>query len=79
MTHDSERVPCPVCGQDWQAWYQARTTGEKFLLCPECDAIWLPDDDRHERTERDLTQLFPPHQHYQVWDLIEPCDPPENA
>lgn len=75
MTEDS-RQSCPTCGQDWQTWYRVRADGRVFLLCPECDSIWLSGDDRRERARRFLPDLFPPHQQYDAWTLIEPAGPP---
>lgn len=68
-----ERVACTACGQDWQTWYRVRADGREFLLCPECDSVWLPGDDRHARPTRSLPDLFGPGQQYEAWDLIEPA------
>lgn len=76
---DDQLVLCSLCGQDYQTWYRVRASGRAFLLCPECDAVWLPDEDRHEWPTHDLVDLFPPHQRYQAWDLIEPCDPTDST
>lgn len=69
-----QAVLCSACGQDYQTWYRVRASGLAFLLCPECDSVWLPADDRHQRPTHDLEELFPPHQRRQAWDLIERCD-----
>jgi hypothetical protein len=74
MIDNGGRLPCTACGQDWQTCYRRRTDGRIFFLCPECDSVWLPDDDRHGPPTHSLSELFPPHQEYEVWDLIEPCD-----
>jgi hypothetical protein len=79
LTHNHERIVCLTCQQDYQTWYRVRIDGRTFLLCPECDAVWLPGDDRHKKAVRSLDDLFPGHPNYQAWDLIEPCDPPGNA
>lgn len=72
MTTGEDRQVCPTCGQDWQTWYKVKSDGRTFLLCPECDSIWLPGDDRHHRARHFLPDLFPPQQAYEAWDLIEP-------
>jgi len=71
-----ERVACGFCGQDYQTWYRVRADGRTFLLCPECDSVWLSADDRHKSPAHGLRGLFPAWQARQAWDLIEPCDPP---
>ena len=64
-------VACCVCGQDWLAWYRVRATGQAFLLCPECDAVWLPGDDVLARSGKGLGDLFPDSSALDCWDLIE--------
>jgi NAD-dependent SIR2 family protein deacetylase len=76
---DAGRVACTRCGQDWQTWYRVRADRRTFLLCPECDAVWLVGEDRHAAPRHDLTDLFGPGQMYEAWDLIEPCEPPAGA
>lgn len=74
--NDSPRVACTACGQDWQTWYRVREDGRVFLLCPECDSIWLPGDDRHARPTRYLEELFGPQpKFFNAWELIEECEP----
>ncbi|MFD0783517.1 hypothetical protein ACFQZ8_06265 [Micromonospora azadirachtae] len=69
--NEFERVACTTCGQDWQTWYRVRADGRSFLLCPECDSIWLPGDDRHG-PPRDLRDLFDrPPKFFNAWELIE--------
>lgn len=74
---NSERIECPACRQDWQTWYRVREDGRVFLLCPECDSIWLPGDDRYGLPTRFLDNLFGPQpKFFNAWALIEECDPP---
>ncbi|MEU5782054.1 hypothetical protein [Micromonospora lupini] len=70
-------VACTACGQDWQTWYRVRDDGRVFLLCPECDSIWLPEDDRHASPTRHLAELFGPQpKFFNAWALIEECQAP---
>ncbi|BAL88207.1 hypothetical protein AMIS_29870 [Actinoplanes missouriensis 431] len=75
------RIACKICGQDWLVPYRSLLDGSRFLLCPECDSVWLPEDDPAERTEHSLTTVFEGYAFMpgQVdWDLIEPDpDQPE--
>lgn len=74
---NSEWIECSACGQDCQTWYRVREDGRVFLLCPECDSIWLPGDDRYGRPTRFLDELFGPQpKFFNAWALIEECDPP---
>ncbi|NLU80479.1 hypothetical protein HCA58_19335 [Micromonospora sp. HNM0581] len=74
--NDSDRVACTACGQDWQTWYRVRDDGRVFLLCPECDSVWLPSDDRHERPTTYLNDLFAPQSKlFDAWRLIDECEP----
>jgi hypothetical protein len=77
MTPIDDRVACSFCGQDWQTWYRILEDHQPFLLCPECEAIWLPDDDRYARPVGFLPDLFRGDLQCEVWNLIEPCGPPE--
>ncbi|MET8044677.1 hypothetical protein ABZU25_27880 [Micromonospora sp. NPDC005215] len=75
--NDDARVACTACEQDWQTWYRVRADGRVFLLCPECDSIWLPGDDRHAGPTRYLDELFGPQpKFFNAWELIEECEPP---
>jgi hypothetical protein len=78
MTDNTERLPCTYCGQDWQTCYRVCSDGRMFLLCPECDSVWLPGDDRRKAPVHQLTDLFPPHMEHEVWMLIERCDSASN-
>jgi hypothetical protein len=74
MIDNGERLPCTACGQDWQTCYRARPDGRLFFLCPECESVWLPGDDRRGSPAQVLPDLFPPRQKHEAWYLIEPCN-----
>ncbi len=67
-----DRIVCKHCGQDWLLWYRAKGTDREFLLCPECDSVWLPGDDTAQEPRQWLGDLFPPGERVVYWDLIEP-------
>ena len=72
------RVTCAVCGQDWLYRYRNVLDGAEFLLCPECDSVWLPGDDPAAFTEHSLTDVFAGHQlppGRVDWDYIERAEP----
>jgi hypothetical protein len=71
------KIACPVCGQDWLRWYRVKDDGLTFLLCPECDSVWLPGQDPSPTARQDLSELLGcPQVHGTEWDLIEPCAAP---
>ena len=73
-----QRMACPVCGKDWLRWYRAKGAGLTFLLCPECDSVWLPGQDPARDTSGDLSGVLGnPTVRGTEWDVIEPCDAPE--
>jgi uncharacterized C2H2 Zn-finger protein len=74
MQSEDNHVVCPRCGQDWQVWYRNCEDGTRFLLCPECDAVWLADDDRFARPKLSLAHLFGSEDPRRD-KLIERCDP----
>lgn len=70
-----QKIECPVCWQDWLQWYRKKGTDLTFLLCPECDSVWLPGSEPGRDAARDLTDVVgnPPVGETE-WDLIEPAD-----
>ncbi|WP_189077865.1 hypothetical protein [Mangrovihabitans endophyticus] len=69
------RLRCTVCGQDYLAPYRNTVNGERFLLCAECDSVWLPGDDTSRPSGHSLSTVFAGHQFRPDegdWDLIEP-------
>ncbi|MGW3857878.1 hypothetical protein [Micromonospora arida] len=75
--NDSEKFACTSCGQDWQTWYRVRGGGRLFLLCPECDSVWVPGDDRTGPPTHHLGALFGPQpKFFNAWALIEECPAP---
>lgn len=46
---------CPRCGQGEVGLYEVVATGERFLICDECEAAWLPSA---EPDRKDFLQLF---------------------
>lgn len=70
-----QKVVCQSCGQDWLRCCRMKGTGLTFLLCPECDAVWLPGQDPARDKPEDLPDVLGnPPVHGTEWDLIEPCD-----
>lgn len=69
------RVRCAVCGQDYLRLYRNVLNGERFLLCPECDSVWLPEEDTSQSAHHDLYDVFDGHRFLPgevAWDFIEP-------
>jgi hypothetical protein len=65
---------CTLCGQDWLTPYRIREDGREFLLCPECDSVWLPGDDPQAYPRLGLRELLPSDREYTAWDHIEPVE-----
>jgi len=66
---------CQNWGHDWLRPYRNVVDGTRFLLCPECDSVWLASDDTTKPTAHSLSTMFAGHAFLpgQVdWDLIEP-------
>jgi hypothetical protein len=68
-----EGLACVFCGQDRLACFRVRSDGREFLLCPECDSVWLPGDDPRAQPVRWLGDLFDTGPRTDHWDLIERC------
>lgn len=47
------RTKCPRCGQDWLQAVRLVYLEQDAVLCPECDALWLPADQIAANTFRD--------------------------
>ena len=74
------RIRCAVCGQDYLRPYRNVLDGEEFLLCPECDSVWLQGEDTAKWAPRYLDSLFTGYPFLPgqgEWDLIEPVEPGE--
>jgi uncharacterized C2H2 Zn-finger protein len=70
------RIECVVCWQDYLRLYRSTLDGREFLLCPECDSVWLPGEDTSQRAKQSLGDLFEGHLFRPgevAWDLIEPA------
>jgi hypothetical protein len=70
-----DRLICPTCGQDWLYPYRSVVDGVRFLLCPECDSVWLEGTDATKPTSHSLSTVFDGYAFLpgQVdWDFIEP-------
>ena len=68
----SDRILCAYCSQDWIHPYKVRATGIGFLICRECESVWLDGDDTSQRPKRFLDDLVPPDADKLQWDQIEP-------
>ena len=66
---NNQRVVCNFCGQDFLKRYRVDADGREFLLCEECDSVWLPGDDTSKSPRNSLDDLFPPG--VMAWDFIE--------
>ena len=67
-----------VCGQDHLRPYRNVLDEEQFLLCPECDSVWLPGEDTSRWVLHDLDDLFADRRFLPgevAWDFIEPVLP----
>ena len=75
---NDSRIACVVCGQDYLSPYRNLLDGEQFLLCPECDSVWLEGDDLSEMPRHSLHELFADHEFKPGevdWDVIDPVEP----
>jgi hypothetical protein len=69
------QIVCPSCGQDYVVPFRNVLDDRRFLLCPECDAVWFAEDDTSRRSGRSLDDVFAGHQFLPGevdWDFIEP-------
>lgn len=48
-----QRTECPRCGQDWLYRVRLVALGRAAILCFECDALWLDDEDVGVRPQLD--------------------------
>lgn len=70
----SSRVACRHCGQDWLRRYRIKGEAREFLLCPECESIWLPGQDVNQDTHNYLSEILNDAPAEVQWDLIEPLE-----
>ncbi|MEV4944367.1 hypothetical protein [Streptomyces sp. NPDC053755] len=52
------KIPCVHCGQDWLQKYQLKGTREIFWACPECESLWLEDQDTSEETDLYISEFL---------------------
>jgi hypothetical protein len=55
------RTKCPRCGQDWLQNVRLVHLAQDAVLCPECDALWLPGDQIALATFRDYGTYMEEH------------------
>ena len=55
------RIQCPRCAQDWLQDVRLVHLGQDAVLCPECDALWLPADKIAPETFRDYGAYMVEH------------------
>jgi hypothetical protein len=66
-----DKIACPYCGQDWLYWYRVKGEAETFLLCKECESVWLREQPVTEDAELNLSTHLPRFSAEDVWDQIE--------
>lgn len=66
-----KKVPCPHCSQDWVATYRRKDSGALFFMCPECESLWLNQDEIEEPTELYLSNYMTQYDTASVWEMIE--------
>lgn len=54
----SEKVRCPRCEQDYLQKVILVQLNRQAILCPECDALWLSEDDVRRPVEGDYGIRF---------------------
>ncbi|MFF3816158.1 zf-TFIIB domain-containing protein [Streptomyces bluensis] len=69
-----KKVACPHCGQDWIHQYRRKDTGAQFFMCPECESLWLDQDEIEEPTELYLSEYMTQHDAASAWEVIEQVD-----
>lgn len=63
---------CVYCGQDWLHLYKLRMSDVRFMICRECESVWLEGDDVLQRPKNFLDDLVEPRSDLLQWDQIEP-------
>jgi hypothetical protein len=78
----NNRVACPRCGQDWLVRVQLVPLHKEAVMCPECEAVWLREDDVGPPTAEgfgvtwfDLVTLLKEAGHAQAADPVEVLGP----
>ena len=66
------KITCRFCGQDWLHRYRLISGKLEFLICRECDAVWLLDEDTSTPPGRFLDDLLKPEDRDNAWNFIEP-------
>ena len=70
----TRKIICQHCGQDWLSSYRIKGRDVTFLLCAECESVWLPGQDLSQDTEAYLSEILgDPPAEYQ-WGMIERVD-----
>ncbi|WP_086786281.1 hypothetical protein [Streptomyces caniscabiei] len=65
------KIPCPHCGQDWIKKYRTKDLKSTFFMCPECESLWLHEEDLEEGTELYLSEYMTQYDAPSAWDNIE--------
>jgi len=52
------KIACQHCMQDWLHPYRIKNTRQTFLLCAECESVWLPGQDAEKDTENFLSEIL---------------------
>lgn len=68
----TDNIVCVYCGQDWLRPYRLRSIELRFLMCGECESVWLEGDDTSQRPKQFLDDLIDPASDVLQWDQIEP-------
>ncbi|MFF3518730.1 hypothetical protein [Streptomyces sp. NPDC002573] len=67
-------IACLHCGQDWLRSYRVKGKGNTFLLCAECESVWLPGQDLTQDTDDYLSEFLGDPPTGSQWDMIERVD-----
>ncbi|MFI5984081.1 hypothetical protein ACIBEA_24745 [Streptomyces sp. NPDC051555] len=71
-----EKVQCVHCGQDWVRRYRRKDSGQVFFMCPECESLWLEEEDLHDETDLYLSEFLLTGDSAKDWEAIELCAGP---
>ncbi len=63
--------PCPQCDQDWVHTYRRKDTGALFFMCPECESLWLNQEDVNDPTNLYLSEYMAQYDAVSVWKVIQ--------
>lgn len=64
---------CVHCGQDWVRCYKRKDSGQVFFMCPECESLWLKEEDVHDKTDMYLSEFLLTGDSAKDWEAIVPC------